>query len=542
MSIANNLIKKGFLVSPNLIREKEIDEKIFDKLENLNNKPLVIDKNVYLFLKKLNGSSGDISWKEFEKSKVYYEKNKGDKEYNIFLDLLNYNLDKESKIKVNKILEQVSKQENVILEEDIITPNLVVVKEYKENIKKREVQDFVQHFRARYNALKNILINRPELKDCISINRVLNKNENEKISIIGLIIDKRTTKNGNIVLEVEDITGKIICIVGKNKKELFNLTQDLVFDQVIGLSGTCSDKIVFINNIFLPDIPINNLLKKINEDYYIVITSDMHVGSKMFLEKDFINFIEWLNGNYGTDEQREVASKVKFLFLGGDLIEGVGIHPNQEKDLLIKDMIKQYEKLTEYLTKIKKDIKIIAIGGNHDSLRLAEPQPRLHPFYAKSLYEIENMTILTNPSIVNIYSSRDFEGFNVLLYHGSSFPYLADTVESVRINGRLERADLIMKHSLQARHLAPTHNSVQYIPENDEDSLVIDKVPDFYISGHIHKVTALNYRGVTMIGGGCWTEQTEDQEKRGIIPDPSKVIVVSLKTREVKVFNFGEDE
>ena len=538
----NELMRRGFLVSPSLVKEKNIDEKVFDKLEKLKDKPLVINNNIYNTLKNSNEFSIDISWKEFDKSRVFYEKNKNNKDYKVFLEILNYNLNEESKISVDKILKQVSMPQEHKIEEDIIGPNIIVVKEYKENIKKREVQDFVQHFRVRYNLLKNILINRPELKECISINRVLNKNNNEKVSIIGLIMDKRTTKNGNIIINIEDMTGKIICIVGKNKKELFYLAQDLVFDQVIGLNGTCSNNIIFVNDIFLPDIPTNNQIKKINEDHYIVFTGDIHAGSKMFLEKDFVNFIEWLNGNYGTEEQKEIASKVKFLFLAGDLIEGVGIYPGQENDLLIKDIKKQYEFLTNYLIKLRKDIKIIIIGGNHDSLRLAEPQPRLHPTYAKSLYELENTTILSNPSMVNIFSSRDFDGFNVLLYHGSSFPYLADTVESVRINGRLDRADLIMKHSLQARHLAPTHNSVQYIPENDEDSLVIDKVPDFYVSGHIHKVTALNYRGVTMIGSGCWTEQTEDQEKRGIVPDPSKVIVISLKTREVKVFNFGENE
>ena len=540
MSFVENLMRRGFLVSPNLFREKDINENVFDKLDNLKEKPLVINKNVYDVLNNSNDFSLDISWKEFDKSRVFYEKNKELKNYKVFLDILNYNLSDENKIKVDRIMKQVSVPQELRLEEDVIEPNLIVVKEYKENIKKRDVQDFVQHFRARYNSLKNFLINRPELSGCISINRVLNKNNGDRISIIGLVIEKRTTKNGNILLEMEDLTGKIVCIVGKSKKELFEFAQDLMLDEVVGLMGTYSDNIIFTNNLFLPDIPANDELKKMKEDNYIVFTSDIHFGSSAFLEKDFLNFIDWLNGDYGDDEQRKVASKIKFLFLVGDLVEGVGIYPGQENHLLIKDIKKQYDLLTSYLKKLRKDIQIIIIGGNHDSLRIAEPQPKLHPIYAKSLYELENTTILTNPSTVNIFSSKDFEGFNILMYHGFSYPYLADNVERVRIQGRLDRVDLIMKHSLQARHLAPTHNSVQYIPEEGEDPLVIDKVPDFYVSGHIHKVTALNYRGVTMIGCGCWTEQTEDQEKRGIVPDPSKVVVVNLQTREVKIFNFGE--
>ncbi|MBS3143652.1 metallophosphoesterase [Candidatus Woesearchaeota archaeon] len=541
MNFVNDLINRGYLVSPGLLKEKDLDsELIFNKLDKVKEKPLVIDKNIYNILKKSNDFSTDISWKEFDKSKVYYEKSNDSKNYNTFLDILNYNLNEENKVKIDKIVEKISKPQEFNFDNDAIEPTIIVIKNYEEDIKKRNVQDFVKHFKSRYNSLKNILINRLELKDCISINRVSNKNNGSRVSIIGLISDKRTTKNGNIFFELEDLTGKITCIVGKNNKEMFEFSQDLMLDEVIGLTGTYSDNIIFANTLLLPDIPMNNELKRIDEEFYCVFTSDIHVGSKMFLEKDFLNFIDWLNGNYGDENQRQIASKIKFLFLGGDLIEGVGIYPAQEDDLLFKDIKKQYDVLSEYLIKIRKDIQIVIIGGNHDSLRLAEPQPKLHPVYAKSIYELGNTTILTNPSMVNIFSSKDFEGFNILLYHGSSYPYLADNVESVRIKGRLDRADLIMKHSLQARHLAPTHNSVQYIP-GEEDTLVIDKIPDFYLSGHIHKVTALNYRGVTLIGGGCWTEQTEDQEKRGIVPEPSKVVVVNMKSREVKIFNFKEE-
>lgn len=542
MSIIHEFLRNGYLMSPSLLKEKDIDITLtLTSLESLKEKPLVINRDIYTSMS--NGYfSFDISWKDFEKSKVYHEKNKDSKSYKIFLDILGYNHDELKKSHIDEVIKQVSTPQNIKIENEIPEPSIVVLKNYKENIKKRSVQDFVQHFRSRYNSLKNILINRPELINCISINRVLNKDRNDNVSIIGLIIDKKTTKNGHILLDVEDVTGKISCIVGKNRKELIEISGDLVLDQVIGITGNASDKAVFVNEIFLPDVPINHTFKKMEEDNYIVFTSDLHVGSKMFLEKDFLKFISWLNGDYGNEEQKYISSKVKFLFLVGDLVEGVGIYPGQENDLIIKDIKKQYEKLSDYLKELRDDINVVIIGGNHDSLRLAEPQPELHPVYAKSIYELKNTTILTNPSTINIFSSMNFEGFNILLYHGSSFPYLADNVESVRINGRLDRADLIMKHSLQSRHLAPTHNSVQYIPETDEDPLVIDLVPDFYVSGHIHKVTALNYKGVTLVGSGCWTEQTEDQEKRGIVPDPSKIIVVNLKTREVKILNFGEDD
>ena len=541
MNLASDLIRKGYLISPSLLREKKLDENFLNKIDALKEKPLVLDKNVYKIMQKNDNFNLEINWKEFDKSKINYEKNKNIEDYKVFLEIINYD-NKKNKLKVETIIKQISEPEKLEFEKDIITQNVTIVKIYKENIKKRDVQDFVQHFRARYNALKNILINRNELSNCISINRVLNKNKGDGVAIIGLIIDKKTTKNGNIMLEVEDLTGKISCIIGKNKKEVYDFAKDLISDEVIGVIGTCSDKFVFTNNILLPDVPANNQLKKIDEDCYVSFTSDIHVGSKVFLEKEFLNFIDWLNGDYGSEEQKNIAIKVKYLFLMGDLIEGIGIYPGQEKDLLIKDVKKQYDRLAELLGKIRKDILIILIGGNHDSLRLAEPQPKLNTNYAKAIYELENIIPLTNPSVVNIHSSKNFEGFNILMYHGASFHAIYENVDSIRLNGGLDRVDLIMKYLLQVRHLAPFHNSVQYIPESDEDFLVIDKVPDFFVSGDIHKTSALNYRGVTMLNCSCWAEQTEYMEKRGIIPDPGKAFVINLKNRDIKILNFIENE
>ena len=258
------------------------------------------------------------------------------------------------------------------------------------------------------------------------------------------------------------------------------------------------------------------------------------------LKENFLKFISWINGESGNEEQKKIAKNVKYLFLVGDLVEGIGVYPEQDKDLVILDIYEQYDHLARLLSGVRKDLKIIATGGNHDALRLSEPQPAIDKNLAKALYELENITMLTNPSLVNICSSKNFQGFNVLIYHGNSFPYYAENVNSIRKAGRLDRADLIMKFLLQRRHLAPSHGSTLYVPDNEKDNLVIERIPDFFVSGHIHKTQALNYRGVTMIGCGCWTGQTENQEKRGIVPDPNRVTLVNLQTREVRILNFGE--
>ena len=534
--IIGNLMKMGFLVSPsffNNIDENFNVEEFCSKLEKCNPKPLVLTDDLFLIINN-NKEFFDVNWIDFDRSRVNIEQGLHDMAYHCFLDELNYNLDATKR----DVLRNKDESFELVSEENEES-TVKIIKAFNDVQKKKEVSDFVDYFRARYNSLKNLLMSRPGLHNVISINRVLNRNGKEKVALIGLVKDKSVSKNGNILLTLEDMTGEIKVLVNKNKSELFESANDVQLDEVIGVVGTNSDKIVFVNAVLFPDIPINNELKKSGKEEYMVFISDLHVGSKVFFEKNFLRFISWINGDYGSDEHKEIAKKVKYLFIVGDLVEGVGIYPDQDKDLVIPDIYDQYSQLSDYLSKVRKDVKIILMGGNHDALRLSEPQPVIDKRMASSLYELENAVFVTNPSVVNISSYEGFSGFNILLYHGGSFPYLSENVDSIRKNGRLDRPDLIMKYLLQRRHLIVSHTSTLYVP-GKEDPLVIDRVPDFFVSGHIHKTVVNNYRNVTMIGCGCWTDQTENQEKRGIVPDPNRIVLINLQTREPKILNFEE--
>ena len=413
------------------------------------------------------------------------------------------------------------------------------MKTYKEDYsKKREVQDFVQYFKKRYESLRNILQVRPELSGVVSISRVLSRRESDKVAVIGLITKKTFTKKGNIMLELEDPTGIIKAVVMKTREDVYNLAKDLVHDEVIGVVGNSGDKIVFVNSVVFPDVPLGKELKKVEDDVSVVFIADMHIGSNVFYEKEFLNFIDWLNCKVGGKEQKALARSVKYLFIVGDLVDGVGIFPNQDKELNITDIYTQYQVCGEYLSKIREDINIIICPGNHDALRISEPQPVLDKDLAAPLWKLKNVMMTTNPSLVNIHSSKDFPGFDILLYHGYSFHYYADNVESIRLEGGNDRSDLIMKFLLQRRHLAPTHTSTLYIPDNKEDPLVIDKVPDFLVTAHMHRTSVSSYNNVNLICCGCFVGQTTFQEKMGIHPDPGKITLVNLKSREVKELDF----
>ena len=76
------------------------------------------------------------------------------------------------------------------------------------------------------------------------------------------------------------------------------------------------------------------------------------------------------------------------------------------------------------------------------------------------------------------------------------------------------------------------------MPDNKEDPLVIEKVPDFFATGHLHRTSILNHNNITLMSCSCWQEQTPFMEKMGVHPDPCKAILVNLKTREVKTVDF----
>ena len=456
---------------------------------------------------------------------------------NEILELLK---DKNTFVINNETLQFINKEFQSVDESVIPRKNsdIEILESFREKPKKVEVQNFVSYFKSRYNQLKEILQRRNELVGAISINRLKGK-ANDRVALIGIISSKKSTKNNHLFLGLEDLTGKVNLLVSKNK-DAYNLAKELVLDEVVGIIGNVGDNVIFVDQIFFPDIPVTKEFKKSPEELYAVFISDLHIGNKAFLKENFEKFISWINGENESDEQKKIAEKIGYLFIIGDLIEGVGIYPSQEKDLAIKDFYEQYKEFSKYLKQVPKRIKVIICPGNHDALRLDEPQPAIGENLIENLNEMENVFSLSNPSFVRIAQNETFEGFDVLIYHGESFTYYADAVDSIRLAGGLTRADLILKFLLQRRHLAPTHTSTSYLALN-KDYHVISKVPDFFVSGHIHRCVAANYNNITMLNCSTWVPQSDYMEKRGIVPEPSKAILVNLKTRDVRIMDFSEN-
>lgn len=524
-------LDKGFLLSPDFVDNLETPEppnEIFNLNLQANNDLLILNKDLREVLSKK--SIENFNWKEFEKSLTLYQKQKNLRIYSSFVEYL-------KQYDSHHIKEGKLKQPAEILKQD---QDFKIIFSYKEESKKRTIQDFIGFFNTRYKILESLLRNRRELQNLSSISRIKVKRDREEVALIGMVVDKHITKNKNIILTLEDPSGTISVLVSKNKPDLYSQAKDITLDETLGIVGGCGKNIVFANNILLPDIPLNRELKKSAKGGYFLVLSDLHIGSTNFLEDEFNRFLQWIRCEVGNEKQKELAKSIDYIFILGDLVDGVGVYPGQNDELVIKDIYEQYQVCADYLKKIPPHIKIIIIPGNHDAMRIAEPQPVLYKDLASPIWEIPNVTLLSNPAYVNIFSSENFSGFDILLYHGYSFVYYADVVESIRSKGGVDRGDLIMKYLLQRRHLAPTHTSNLYLPDSKIDALVINKIPDFFLTGHLHKSVVANYRNITMICGSCWQSKTSFMEKLGLHPEPAKVPIVNLQTREVKVLRFGK--
>lgn len=400
--------------------------------------------------------------------------------------------------------------------------------------KKYEVRDFVAYFRNRYNFFKDILSNRPELAAATSISRLL---QGEKPAIIAMIHEIKKLPTGTLKLQLEDLTGQISAIISAKNKEVFEKAKFITPDAILGFRGSVGKNIFFVDDIVWPDMPFKKI-NKTPDEVYVACLPDLHVGSRLFLEKEFGKFVKWLRGEYGTERQREIGKKVKYIIVCGDIVDGVGVYPTQEKELAIRDIFKQYDAAAEVLSHIPSDRHIVISPGNHDALRKCEPQPVLYKDWAAALYKLPNVIMVPNPCYVRLHKSENCPaGVEFLVYHGDSFDFFIDSVESLRLAGGYDAADKVWEFLLKQRHLAPTYSATLALPLG-ADPLLIRHIPDVVMSGHIHKAKVGNYKGILTVSGGCWQSTTNFQQKMGHNPDPCCVPIINLKTGTAKVFRF----
>lgn len=403
-------------------------------------------------------------------------------------------------------------------------------------INSEDKKDFFKLFDSRYKKTLKILSIRSEsrqirkikyIKDFRNKSRfssLANENERGKLDsvfVAGLIMLKRNRKN-DVELVIDDATGSIPVVC--KTRELINEASTLVLDQMLMLEISPSKRNsndFVIKDIIFPDIP-EHVSSKSGTESYVALISDLHVGSKYFMEKEFNDFLGWLSSD------DDFVRKIKFICIAGDIVDGIGIYPNQDRELIDININSQMSYAAALLQKIPKRMHVFLIPGNHDPGRRALPQSALTNL--RDFQQLENFSIIGNPSLVELNKVK------LLMFHGQSLDDVIATVPGLSYSKPVEA----MKILLRSRHLSPIYGNRTPIAPESEDMLVIDDVPDVFHAGHVHTTQVGRYKGTLIVNSGAWQKQTKFQQTMGITPTPGICILVNLATLQSfkKDFNY----
>ncbi|NLV09158.1 DNA-directed DNA polymerase II small subunit [Halomicrobium sp. HM KBTZ05] len=382
-----------------------------------------------------------------------------------------------------------------------------------------EYSDFVSVFRDRYEKLSKQLRGRVNHRPTNALERM---SGGEEAAIVGMVSDIRSTASGHWLIELEDTNGTFPCLVMKDRA-IADLVQELLYDEVIAVDGTLADDggILFVDSLHFPDIPRTHDPSTADRPVQAALISDVHVGSQEFMADAWHRFADWLH--------TEEAAKVEYLLLAGDMVEGVGVYPDQDEELDVVDIYEQYERFSEYLKEIPGDIEIRMIPGNHDAVRLAEPQPAFDE-ELRSIMTAHDAQVHSNPSLVTV------EGVTVLMYHGVSLDEVIAELPDEKAS--YDEPHKAMYQLLKKRHVAPQYGGHTRLAPEDRDYLVMEEVPDVFHTGHVHKLGWGKYHNVLAINSGCWQAQTDFQKSVNIDPDAGFAPILDLDTLDMTVRKF----
>jgi DNA polymerase II small subunit len=383
-----------------------------------------------------------------------------------------------------------------------------------------EYGDFVSVFRDRYETLSAKLRGRVNHRPASAIEDMTGGAD---VAMIGLVDDVRSSANGHWIIDLEDTTGTFPCLITKDR-DIAGAVDEILLDECLAVEGTLSDDagIVFVDDLHFPDVPRTHRPNTADRHVQAALVSDVHVGSQEFMADAWGRFADWLH--------TEEAEAVEYLLLAGDMVEGVGVYPDQDEELDIVDIYEQYERFSEHLKEVPGDLEIVMIPGNHDAVRLAEPQPAFDG-ELRDIMSAHDARIVGNPSTVTV------EGVSVLMYHGVSLDeVIAELPEEKASYDDPHRA---MYQLLKKRHVAPKYGGRNRLAPEEEDYLVIDEVPDLFHTGHVHKLGYGKYHDVLAVNSGCWQAQTAFQKSVNIDPDAGFAPIVDLDTLDLTVRKFA---
>ena len=390
-----------------------------------------------------------------------------------------------------------------------------------------DLEGFIDYFRSRFENISKIMRSRIDMKDVVTIGRTLSMPSKTKVKVIGIVSNKRTS-GSRLFVELEDQEDSITVMASDGEAVRKGLS--LLEDQVICVEGVKYREDLMIANDFIwPDIPAHQT-KRSEVPLCTAFLADVHVGSIHFRRDLFERFVKWLNMEVGPPQSRRLASRVKYVVVSGDLVDGIGVYPNQMEELEISDIREQYEVSAQLLSGIPDYVEIIILPGNHDSVRKSLPQPAITRDYAETLHDNDRVHFHSNPSRMTL------NGVEVFLSHGKALDEILSKIPGLDFHHPVNGMELL----LRCRHVAPTYgNSTPIAPERS-DRLIIESVPDIFQMGHIHVHGVKKYKGTTMIASGGWQAQTPFQKRVNLDPTVGVAPIVDLQTHQVIALDFNK--
>lgn len=380
-------------------------------------------------------------------------------------------------------------------------------------------------FRSRYRSLHRLLRGRPSLPNLQPI-RDLRPAEGSA-SIIGMVREIReTSKRHHLVVTLDDESGSLETLV---PKESPGAGMPFLPDEVVGLRlhfGRDPGKIPIVASVERPDVPADRAVHRSGRSRRVIFLSDLHVGSRSFLSESWGRLVDFLHER---GPHPELARSIDYVVVAGDLVDGIGVYPRQERDLAISDVVEQYAELGRRLAELPGRLALIVVPGNHDAVCPAEPQPALPATLAG--YLPGNVQGLANPSTFAL------DGVVIEAYHGRSFDDLIPAIPGASY----ARPTEVMRRMLQMRHLGPIYGNRTPLAPLARDGLVIDPAPDILVTGHLHTYGVDRYRGVLLLNVSTWQSETEYQRMRNIVPVPARAAVVDLGTLGLVTLDFSKD-
>jgi DNA polymerase II small subunit len=393
-------------------------------------------------------------------------------------------------------------------------------------VAKAPLEAYEALFASRYRQLERLLRGRSELPNLRPIAE-LGRRPDRVASVVVMIREvRRTPAKHHLILTGEDPSGSAEFLVVQGSPAA---TGTFLVDEVVGLALKVSEetgKIALVTAAVRPDVPAGRTPRRAGVANQVLFLSDLHIGSRSFLEGPWDRLVEFLRGK---GPRPELAERIAHVVVAGDLVDGIGIYPNQERDLAIHDIYDQYAELARRLRELPERLQVVVLPGNHDAVCPAEPQPAL-PATVSNLLP-PNVHSVGNPSTFAL------DGLVIEAYHGRGFDDLIPALPGASY----ARPTEVMKRMLAMRHLGPIYGGRTPLAPLARDGLVIDPLPEILVTGHAHTYGVDRYRGVLLLNASTWQAETEYQRMRNIVPVPARAALVDLATLGVETLDFSEE-